>query len=355
MVTEGARPAPIHTARRTNGKHIFSRSPRGRCGSYGGTRAAGFPCRGCTWRKDGLVAVFSRKEERQAEAVADLALDAAEAAAELVREAGHGRAETLPDGKEPPDFSWTLRHEHEAEAEAEPGGDHPRPFGNAEPKEPDRVPQDSRSEGPRPADPLGEAFAEAMLGKGSGAAKPRPRAGGSAGAGTRPRPGRAGYGLTMPRKVLCRASLWTRTRKNPGEILLMPPSDGDSREYRAFRGKTTAAQDMILLIPGKGGHDTYLPVSDIRIMDADKTGREIIIECSTATIRIAGRNLRAGAHAIANRLCGSIEAHDQQRRDTPADPLAPFVESIRFYDPPGRKAESDQDQPQRSGKPIVPK
>ena len=33
-----------------------------------------------------------------------------------------------------------------------------------------------------------------------------------------------------------------------------------------------------------------------------------------------------------SRLCGSIETHDLERRDRPADRLAPFVESMRFYE-----------------------
>ena len=126
----------------------------------------------------------------------------------------------------------------------------------------------------------------------------------------------------------------------------MPPADGESREYQAFRGKTTAAQDMILLIPAAGAFDAYLPMADIRLMDSAKNGLQIVIATTSAIIRISGKNLRAGAHAIANRRCGSIEAHDPQRCDKPADPLAPFIESIKFYDPPpSHKIKDDQEKP----------
>lgn len=144
-------------------------------------------------------------------------------------------------------------------------------------------------------------------------------------------------------------------RKELQELSVAPPCDGDNREYQAFRGKTTVHQDMILLVPNKGDHDRYLPVADIRLMAPAKSGREIIIECSTATIQIAGSNLRAGAHAIANRLCGTIEAYDPERRDKPADSIAPFVESIRFYDPPGRKSQDDEEPPKRAAKPVMVK
>jgi hypothetical protein len=44
-------------------------------------------------------------------------------------------------------------------------------------------------------------------------------------------------------------------------------------------------------------------------------------------------------------LCGSIEAFDPARRDQPADPDALFVESIRFFDPPKRQVQEDEDSP----------
>jgi len=74
-----------------------------------------------------------------------------------------------------------------------------------------------------------------------------------------------------------------------------------------------------------------------------ENGRGIIIESSAATIAIAGRNLRIATHKIANRLCASIEAFDPERRDMPGDPQAPFVKSIRFYDP----AEPEKGRPRR--------
>jgi hypothetical protein len=87
-----------------------------------------------------------------------------------------------------------------------------------------------------------------------------------------------------------------------------------------------------------------------------KSGQEIVIECSTATIVIAGKNLRAGAHAIANRLCGTIEAYDQARHELPGDSIAPFVETIRFFDPPSRKTQDDDEEPpKRAAKPVMVK
>jgi hypothetical protein len=47
-------------------------------------------------------------------------------------------------------------------------------------------------------------------------------------------------------------------------------------------------------------------------------------------------------------LCGSVEAFDPVRRDKPADPLAPFVQSITFHGPvSSQPAQSDQQQPPR--------
>jgi hypothetical protein len=63
-----------------------------------------------------------------------------------------------------------------------------------------------------------------------------------------------------------------------------------------------------LFIPNKGQHDHYLLISDIRLVERGKVGREIIVEFSTCAVRVTGRNLRAGAGAIVNRLCGSVEA-----------------------------------------------
>jgi hypothetical protein len=63
--------------------------------------------------------------------------------------------------------------------------------------------------------------------------------------------------------------------------------------------------------------------------------------------------LRPVAQAIANRLYGSIEAFDPERRDMPADPQAPYVETIRFFDPPSQRKDGrdDEESPPR-GKPV---
>jgi hypothetical protein len=138
-----------------------------------------------------------------------------------------------------------------------------------------------------------------------------------------------------------------------GKILLVPPCDGGSREYQAFRGKATADQDMLLLVPVGGAFDAYLPLADIRLMDSAKNGLQIVLATSTAIIRISGKNLRAGAHAIANRRCGGIEAYDPQRHDKPADPLAPLVESIKFYDPPpSHRTPDDQEEQPVQRRPV---
>jgi hypothetical protein len=134
--------------------------------------------------------------------------------------------------------------------------------------------------------------------------------------------------------------------------LLVPPGDGDNREYQAFRGKTADTQEMILLIPAEGAFDAYLPMADIRLMDSAKNGLQIVLLTSTALIRISGRNLRTGAQGIANRRWGSIEAYDPQRRDKPADPLAPFVESIKFYDSPRHQAQGGREEQPAQRRPV---
>jgi len=65
-------------------------------------------------------------------------------------------------------------------------------------------------------------------------------------------------------------------------------------------------------------------------------GRKILIETSAITAVINGCNLCADAHIIANGLCGIVEAFNPLLRGMLANPLAPFVSSIRFYDPPRR-------------------
>lgn len=139
-------------------------------------------------------------------------------------------------------------------------------------------------------------------------------------------------------------------------FVVSPPYDEDdtSREYHAFRGKMTARQRFVLCVPTlrENGepytHDRCLPLSDIRLFDPGKDGREIIIECSAFTVKIVGKNLRKGALAIANDLCGSIEAFDPDRHDKPADPKAPFIESIRFY-APARPEDKDANDKLKSG------
>jgi hypothetical protein len=55
-------------------------------------------------------------------------------------------------------------------------------------------------------------------------------------------------------------------------------------------------------------------------------------------------------------LCGSVEAFDPVRRDKPADPLAPFVQSITFHGPvSSQQAQNDQEQLPRGGKPTTVK
>jgi hypothetical protein len=142
-------------------------------------------------------------------------------------------------------------------------------------------------------------------------------------------------------------------KEQAAEVLLVPLGD-DSRQYQAFHGKTTDTQEMILLIPAEGAFDTYLPIANIRLTDIAKNGLQIVLATSTAIIRISGKNLRNGAHAIANRRCGRVEAYDPQRRDKPADPLAPFVESIKFYDPPGHRTLDHQEEQPAQRRPIKP-
>jgi hypothetical protein len=101
--------------------------------------------------KDRLVAAFGRHQE--AEPHADTESKSGPAQPEH-----KGKPDALPDGKQPPDFSWTLRYEQKAE----PGGDPSRPSGNAEPEEPDRVPQEAASEAPRPKNALDAAWENAV-------------------------------------------------------------------------------------------------------------------------------------------------------------------------------------------------
>ncbi len=111
-----------------------------------------------------------------------------------------------------------------------------------------------------------------------------------------------------------------------------------------MRGKRTGGQRVMSLLfaPNEGTHDRYTPLSDVRLLDVAKSGRELLIEFSAMTVKVMGRNLNPIAGGISAGWVAALEAFNPELRDVPADGV-PFIESIQFYRtalgealPPGR-------------------
>jgi hypothetical protein len=117
---------------------------------------------------------------------------------------------------------------------------------------------------------------------------------------------------------------------DPAELL---PYEDASREYRAMRGKRTGGPKVLLLlfVPNKGTHNRYLPMADLRMMDFAKNGGEIIMEFSSLTVKITGRDLLPIASSIGAGWVAAVEAFDPDLRDAPGRNVS-SIDEIQFFE-----------------------
>lgn len=113
---------------------------------------------------------------------------------------------------------------------------------------------------------------------------------------------------------------------------LMPHED-EGREYRAMHGNRTGGNRVLRLqfVPSGGTHNRRLPLSDLRLQDVAKDGSEILMEFSSYTVVITGRNLAVVDDGISEGWIAALEAFDLAIRDAPKDKAAPFIERISFH------------------------
>ena len=134
-------------------------------------------------------------------------------------------------------------------------------------------------------------------------------------------------------------------QRDPEELL---PHEDTSRQYRAMRGRRTGGNRVLRLqfVPNKGTHNRRLPLSDLGPQDIAKDGGELILEFSSQTVVLAGRNLAVVDDGIAEGWIAAVEAFDPALRDMPTDTNAPFIARIQFYPVP-----KEADKKQQKAKP----
>lgn len=125
----------------------------------------------------------------------------------------------------------------------------------------------------------------------------------------------------------------------PGAPPVAPPTVGppvphDGREaYEVFDAKDKAyTHGFDIRCTSRGGALSYLVMySHLHVVAYDrKNWTRIFITVSGLAIEIRGRNLRAIVEAIRTRTCHFIQEYseDEHILPQPADPGAPFIESI---------------------------
>ena len=115
----------------------------------------------------------------------------------------------------------------------------------------------------------------------------------------------------------------------------LPYGDERSRVYSAAGG--SKKNSMLLFVPHPtnprpASADRFFPFADIRLMEASKDGRQILIEFSHFSVLVRGRNLRAVANGIGAHGCSRLEAFDADHRDRPTDESRPFIETIAYLE-----------------------
>lgn len=142
-------------------------------------------------------------------------------------------------------------------------------------------------------------------------------------------------------------------KHKPGaEILRFPerekdddplPYEDESRVYKPIRSRKP--NGWLLIVAHRDTWLEWFPTPDERRMKLRPDGRELIIEFSDCMVVLLGERLWLVATGIASKWCASIEAYFDKKHDRPTSRTEPFIESIRFYDPPEPKPKEPRGKP----------
>ena len=101
-----------------------------------------------------------------------------------------------------------------------------------------------------------------------------------------------------------------------------------SRQYEAFR--SSAVELYRVKIRPKARAWERMTYSQLLRVVEDGYGNEVGLLFSFAMVLVKGRNLEGLADALDQQRCDVIYEFDERVWDMPADPKAPFVESIKI-------------------------
>jgi hypothetical protein len=111
-------------------------------------------------------------------------------------------------------------------------------------------------------------------------------------------------------------------RKKPAAAAAPPP---EPEKYVAFETK-----DKVLRLRVRTADDS-VHAPDYNLLPnilSDRQGTHFILEFTTLTVMVRGRNLQTIIFAIENGLADFIQEFDYNRWPEPTDAAAPFIESI---------------------------
>jgi hypothetical protein len=113
------------------------------------------------------------------------------------------------------------------------------------------------------------------------------------------------------------------------------PYEDDSREYKPMRSRKP--NGWLLIVAHRDTWHEFFPTPDARRIKLKPDGRELILEYSDCQVVVRGERLGLVATGITSKWCASIEAFSSDHHNKPTSRTEPFIESIRYYDPPVQK------------------